>query len=141
MAHTDHSEIEKVNNQFYEALNLMLIGDLSLMISIWSHTADVTYIGPEGDIVVGWSQVQNRWEEQAAMNIGGEVLPRNVHFITNETLAIAQNWEIGNTLIDGKSKKVALRVSNIYRKEDGKWKMVSHQTDPLSILDRRSFSS
>ena len=34
--------------QFYTALNAMFTGDMKLMNDVWSHAADVTYMGPAG---------------------------------------------------------------------------------------------
>ncbi len=47
-------------------------------------------------------------------------------------LAVTQNYEKGeNTDEEGKIRKVSIRATNVYRKEDGEWKMIGHHTDLL----------
>jgi ketosteroid isomerase-like protein len=52
-------------------------------------------------------------------------------------LAVAQNYEKGeNTNADGKTQSVSIRATNLFRKENGKWKMISHHTDLLPYLKK-----
>jgi hypothetical protein len=44
--------------RFYVALNALFTGDLEPMTQVWSHTDDVTYMGPDGGFDVGWKKVQ-----------------------------------------------------------------------------------
>ena len=46
-----------------------------------------------------------------------------------------QNYEKGmNIDAQGKQQKVSIRATNVFHKEDGKWKMIGHHTDQLSYL-------
>jgi len=43
--------------------------------------------------------------------------------------------EVGsNMTIDGKTTQVKFRSTNIYRMEDGKWKLVHHHTDVAPVM-------
>lgn len=128
------AEIKISVAEFYGALNAMFQGDAAPMIGLWSHKDDVTYLGPQGGILVGWEKVQQSWIEQAALKLGGKVVPQDVHIIVGENLAIVQNYEVGTNYVDGKPQTLKIRSLNIFRKENGKWKMLSHQTDLLTYL-------
>jgi ketosteroid isomerase-like protein len=120
---------------FYSALNSMFAGELEPMKNVWSHSADVTYLGPDGDFRVGWDEVLADWEAQTAMNLGGHVEPQEMHITVGRDLAIVSNYEIGeNAPVDGESRKVKIRATNLFRLEDGKWKMIGHHTDRLSFI-------
>jgi len=122
-------------DDFYLALNSMFIGDLEPMKKIWSHEDDVTYMGPAGGFRLGWQQVQTDWEQQAALKLGGEVEPKNMRITVGRDLAIVSNYESGkNTGPDGKIQNVAIRATNLFRMEDGAWKMIGHHTDILPFL-------
>lgn len=122
-------------DNFYSALNAMFQGDLEPMKNLWSHSADVTYLGPDGDFRVGWDEVLADWEAQVAMNLGGHVGPQEMHITVGRDLAIVSNYEIGeNAPVDGESRKVKIRATNLFRLEDGKWKMIGHHTDRLSFI-------
>ena len=121
--------------QFYEALNTMFTGEVGPMLEVWSHSDDVTYMGPQGGLYVGWENVRPQWEIQAAAKLGGTIKPEEMQIFVGQNLAVVQDFEMGENLnIEGKTVQVSLRATNIFRKEDGQWKMISHQTDLLSGL-------
>ena len=131
----DKATVKAANAEFYEALNAMFIGDLEPMKRLWSHSDDVTYMGPDGGFQVGWKQVLPDWEKQAALKLGGKVEPSNIVFNIGTDLAVAHNYEKGqNKDKDGKTVTVSIRATNIFRKEEGKWRMIGHHTDTLPFL-------
>jgi ketosteroid isomerase-like protein len=122
---------------FYVALNSMFTGELGPMKRIWSHEDDVTYMGPDGGFRVGWKQVLADWEKQAALKLGGRVEPKDMRITVGRDLAIVSSYEIGkNVTTDGESHNVSIRATNLFRKEDGNWRMIGHHTDILSFLQK-----
>ena len=133
----DEKSAREAAAQFYKALNVMFTGGLDPMKEIWSHSDDVTYMGPGGGFRVGWKQVLKDWEAQADMKLGGRVEPVDMQVIVGNDLAIIQNYEKGeNKAQDGKAVTVSIRATNIFRKEKGEWKMISHHTDLLPHLNK-----
>jgi len=131
----DEKAVIKAAEQFYTALNAMFAGDLAPMKEVWSHADDVTYMGPAGGFRIGWAQVLADWEAQAAMDLGGQVRPRDMRVMVGRDLAVVSNYEIGeNVGPQGEARRVEIRATNLFRKEDGKWKMVGHHTDTLPFL-------
>ncbi len=127
--------VQTANAGFYSALNKMFTGDSSAMVAVWSHRDDVTYMGPNGQFETGWSAVLKVWESQAAMKLGGKVEPADVQTIVGQDIAVLNDFEEGeNTNAKGKVEHLKLRATNIFRKEDGQWKMVGHHTDTLPYL-------
>ncbi|MEM7146790.1 MAG: nuclear transport factor 2 family protein [Verrucomicrobiota bacterium] len=125
------------NAEFYAALNAMFEGNLEPMKAVWSHADDVTYMGPGGGFQVGWTDVLKNWEGQAALKLGGEVEPDQIHVALSDSLAVVHNYEIGTNIADGDARvAVNIRATNVYRLEDGKWKMISHHTDLLPFLQK-----
>jgi ketosteroid isomerase-like protein len=123
--------------QFYAALNTMFTGNVEPMKEVWSHADDVTYMGPGGGFQVGWDKVLENWEAQAAMKLGGKVDPADMQITVGQDIAVTNNYEKGeNTNARGEIQKVSIRATNIFRKEDGKWKMIGHHTDLLPYLEK-----
>ena len=121
--------------QFYAALNILFTGDVEPMEAVWSHSDDVTYMGPDGTFQVGWTQVLANWESQAAMKLGGEVEPVDMHVTVGQDLAVTHNVEWGTNLpAGGEAQAVSIRATNLFRKEDGAWKMIGHHADRLPFL-------
>ncbi|MGA9525575.1 MAG: nuclear transport factor 2 family protein [Myxococcaceae bacterium] len=133
-AETQRSDtIEGAVARFYAALEVFLTGDLRPMTEVWSHAEDVTYLSPSGTFRVGWGEVFADWKEQAELKLGGRVKPRDVHLLTapGAEVAVVQNREVGEI---GSGARVDIRVTNVFRREEGSWKMVSHHADLLPFL-------
>ncbi len=123
-------EIRKALDAFYDALNKMLNGDVDPMCELWSHADDVTYMGPLGDMQVGWQQVEDSWRHQTRMRMGGEVLPQEVSIVVAGEMGYAICIERGEDLRpDGEPVLIDHRATNVWRREDGEWKMVHHHAD------------
>lgn len=130
-----HDEIVEAAAGFYAALNVLFEGDCSPMVEVWSHAADVTYMGPDGGFQVGWRDVLVAWEKQAAMKLGGHVEPTRMRITAGHDLAVTQNYEEGaNINTPGMPGSVLIRVTNLFRKENGAWKMIGHHADKLPFL-------
>ena len=127
--------VRKAAEQFYAALNSMFTGDLGPMEEIWSHAEDVTYLDPGGGYLVGWEEVLASWKAQAAMKLGGKVEATEMRITVGRDLAVTQNYETGENMDEeGKIRKVSIRATNVFRKEDGEWKMIGHHTDLVPFL-------
>jgi len=133
----DEKAVKQAVSQFYVALNEMFKGNVEPIKEVWSHTDDVTYMGPAGGIKIGWQQVLADWEAQAAMKLGGVVKPEGMHIIVGQDIAVTSNYEKGSNVdSEGKPMEVSIRATNTFRKEDGKWKMIGHHTDLLPFLQK-----
>jgi len=133
----DEKAVKQAVSQFYIALNEMFKGNIETMKEVWSHSGDVTYMGPGGGIKVGWKQVLADWEAQAAMKLGGTVKPENMSISIGKDIAVTSNYEKGSNInAEGKQMEVSIRATNTFRKEDGKWKMIGHHTDLLPFLQK-----
>jgi len=133
----EEKAVRKAAERFYAALNAMFTGDLDPMRKIWSHAEDVTYMGPGGGFRIGWKRVLAEWESQAAMQLGGMVRPENMHITVGQELAVVSNYEKGeNFNAAGTTLKVSIRATNLFRKENGTWKMIGHHTDILPFLEQ-----
>ena len=122
-------------DNFYVALNLLFKGEGQAMKDAWSHTEDITYMGPAGNYLIGWTLIEDEWSIQSAAKLGGKVIPQNINFIVTGDMAIANCIESGENIVDGKIEVVSLRSSTVFRKESGVWKIIGHQTDLLGYMD------
>ena len=134
------AEVRGASAKFYAALNRMTEGDAGQLADIWSHSATVTTMHPIGGEQVGWSAVRESFEQVAGLASGGHVeLDGQVIQVGGE-LAYELGLERGQVKIAGESVAIEQRVTNVYRREAGQWKIVHHHTDispaMLGILER-----
>ena len=136
-ADAETQAVKETLTRFHEALNVLFTGDATPIKAVWSHADDVTYMGPMGDMQVGWSQVEPYWDRQAARKLGGKVDAADVHVTASPTLAVAHYYEKGENVIDGKPQPVNIRATTTFRKEGGRWKVIGHHTDTLTYLQKK----
>ena len=122
-------EVRQASDQFYAALNRVLNGDARPMIEVWPHNSDVTTMHPIGGREVGWEQVRVPWEQVAALSSGGQVTLRDSLIRVVGDLAYQVDTEVGEFTLAGEHVSFEHRVTNIYRRDAGGWKIVHHHTD------------
>lgn len=120
---------------FYDALAVIFRGDTSAMQKVWSQADDVTYMGPGGGYQEGPEAVLENFRAQAEQKLGGEVNPENIRIWVGRDIAAVHNFEKGHCVgPKGEAETVSLRATNLFRKENGDWKMISHHADLLPFL-------
>ena len=122
-------EVRKASTQFYAALNRMLNGDARPLSEIWSHGSAVTTMHPIGGRQVGWDEVRGSWEQVAQAASDGKVELKDQLIRVAGDLAYEIGVEHAEFKLGGQMVAGQIRVTNIYQREDGAWKMIHHHTD------------
>jgi ketosteroid isomerase-like protein len=126
---SSEDEVRGASARFYAALNGMIDGDASRLADIWSHSDSVTTMHPIGGEQVGWADVQESFQQVAGLASGGHVELRDQIIHTGGELAYELGTESGQIKLTGETVSIEQRVTNIYRREAGQWKIVHHHTD------------
>ena len=135
----DGQTVEQAATKFYASLNQLFSGDADPMEQCWSHADDVTYMGPAGGFQIGWDQVRDYWRQQAALKLGGKIAPFETRVTVGNDLAFVQCFERGDNLdAQGNPLKVSIRATTIFRKENGQWKVIGHQTESAALPRERN---
>ena len=122
-------EVRKASEQFYTALNRMLNGEAGPLADIWSHSAGVTTMHPIGGREVGWEKVRQSWEQVAQIASEGQVKLGDQFIQVVGDVGYELGAEQGQVTFAGQQVTIEHRVTNIYRREAGAWKIVHHHTD------------
>ncbi|MFN8474137.1 MAG: nuclear transport factor 2 family protein [Anaerolineae bacterium] len=111
-------------------------GDPAPIFALWSRADDVTIFGGSGSAAKGWAAVKPRLEYGAAMFKGGRGSIEPVVLGESGDLGYLVCVERGEARSPGseESRPVALRVTEIFRREDGEWKIIHRHADV--IVDR-----
>ena len=128
-------EVHQASDRFYAALNRTLNGDSGPMMEVWSHTSDVSTMHPIGDREDGWEHVEGPWQQVASMASGGQVAIKDQSIRAGGDLAYEVGTEEGSGTIAGEVVSFGQRVTNIYRRDDGIWKIVHHHTDKSPAME------
>jgi len=122
-------EVRKASSRFYAALNSMINGDAGPLADIWSHSSAVTTMHPIGGREVGWDAVRGAWEQVAKLASDGKVALKDQLIHVAGDAAYEVGTEHGRFMLAGQQVAVEQRVTNIYQREAGVWKIIHHHTD------------
>ena len=128
-------DLDQVIDQFQRALNEFLKGNPEPNKEMFSHEQDVSLANPFGPPARGWEQVAATMERAASNLRDGEIVAfENIAKYVTPELAYTVWLERQQTKVSGREDitPFALRVTMIYRPEDGVWKVVHRHADPIT---------
>ena len=129
------SDLDDFISRYREALDIFCKGDATPSKKIWSHSDDVTLANPFGPPVHGWAAVEKTLEHAASLFRDGEFPAFEVvSRVETPDLAYQVDLEPAHMKIGGSNEmsSVNLRVTTIFRREDGEWKIIHRHADPIT---------
>lgn len=102
---------------------------------LYSRGDDVTLANPFGPPAAGWGEVSATLDRAAAKYRDGEVVGfENVSTVVTQDLAYTLEIESYRARVGGASEltPIALRVTTVFRREDGIWKVTHRHADPIT---------
>jgi len=122
-------DVGRASKQFYAALNRMANGDAGPMASAWSHGPEVTAQHPIDGREVGWDAVNASFERFAQIASDGKIALKDQFISVDGDVAHELGVEQGECKLGGHPVDIKHRVTNIYRREGGEWRMIHHHSD------------
>lgn len=133
-------EVREASEAFYAALNRMGNGVKGAMAEAWSHGNQVTVMHPIGGRTTGWDSVRESFDRVAGMASDAKVELKDQYIQVLGDVAYELGVERGAFKMAGHEVSLDHRVTNIYKRETGGWKVVHHHTDissgMLDVLSR-----
>lgn len=133
-------EVRKASERFYLGLNRMANGNAESLAEIWSHSTAVTAMHPIGGREVGWDAVRASFEQVAQLASDGKIELKDQLIHVAGDVAYEVGVENGQFKLAGQGVNFEIRITNIYQREAGGWKMIHHHTDTspamLDVLSR-----
>jgi ketosteroid isomerase-like protein len=128
-------DLDEVVEQCQLALGEFVKGNPQPMQMMFSHQEDVSLANPFGPPVCGWGQVAQTMERAASRLRDGEMVAfENVaKYVTPELAYVV--WVERQQAKVGRREDIApsdLRVTMIFRPEEGTWKVVHRHADPIT---------
>jgi ketosteroid isomerase-like protein len=123
-----------------EAEEAFVNGDPGPRMELWSHRDPVTLFGAMGMAESGWDQLSEtyRWVASRFSNVSDFRFDVELVEVRGD-MAYTLGFERFNGSIAGRPvEPVTVRVTHIYRREDGEWKIVHrHADNPPQGADER----
>lgn len=125
----DKDDVREASEAFYSALNQMLGGDASALPGIWVHSQEATAMHPIGGRQVGWDDIRASFERVARSSEGGHVQMTDRLVRVHGDTAYEVGVERAQFSVAGTQLAVNSRVTNVYFRADGNWKIIHHHGD------------
>jgi len=128
-------DVDQLLEQWHPASGEFLKGNPEPVKKMWLHREDVTLANPYGPPVRGWEQVAEVIDRAASQVRDGELVSAELveRHVTAE-LAYVVHIERPEAKIGGGEDitPFSLRVTMIFRPEEGEWKIVHRHADPIT---------
>ena len=129
------SELDQFVEQYHDALDEFFRGNPKPAKMLYSHLEDASLANPFGPVATGWKRVAETMERAASNYRDGEATEFETlaRYVTPD-LAYIVEIERFKAKIGGKEEFAlgALRVTTIFRREGGRWKVVHRHADPIT---------
>jgi ketosteroid isomerase-like protein len=132
---TSTTDFDALIEPYQQALGAIINGDPSPYREFFSRRDDVTLGNPFGPFGKGWAEVDARLELAASKYSGGELGEfETVSKLVTSELALLVEVERCRAKVGAREElvPVALRVTSVFRPEDGAWKLVHPHADPIT---------
>lgn len=116
----------------------LLNGDASPTQALFSRRDDATLLGAAGGFAKGGDDAAERLGWVATQTAGGTTVYEHLAIGVTDEMAYTVSIQRGDQLFAGTdtARQSELRVTEIYRREDGEWRLVHRHADPLVRLQR-----
>jgi ketosteroid isomerase-like protein len=128
-------DLDQVIERSHLALGEIVNGNPEPLKEMYSHRDDVSLANPFGPPVRGWDEAARTMVRAASNYRDGEIVGfENVaNYVTSELAYIVEVERYQARVGGGEDiTPVALRVTSIFRLEDGTWKIVHRHADPIT---------
>ena len=134
---TDHT-FDKALEETTAALTAMLNGDPGPAVDSWAVSDDVTLFGAGGPIEKGHKPVTDTMRWVTSRYTGADTVDiENTVVASSVDLAYTVGFERSHVSIDGRlPRDMTHRVTHIYRRIDGEWKLMHRHAD-FPLADQR----
>jgi ketosteroid isomerase-like protein len=128
-------DLDEALEQYHLALDEIMKGSPDGYKGVYSHRDDVTLANPFGPPARGWDEVAKTLERAASHYTDGQATGfENVAKYVTAELAYTLEMERGQAKVEGRDDvtPIAVRVTTIFRPEEGEWKVVHRHADPIT---------
>ncbi len=122
-------------DQYHEVLVEFARGNPEPVKGLLSHESYVSLAGGFGGVTRGWKEVTANIE-YAAKQFNGKIVFENLTKVEGQDLGYIVELETYDFKLakSGEAVRNVLRVTSVFRRENGNWKLVHRHGDPIPAM-------
>ena len=122
--------VAEVNERFYRALEN---ADLEVMSEIWLHEDWVKCVHPGWNLITGWDEIYESWNQIFSGSTGMRVSATNVEIRIEGDFALLSCYENLAVFLNSTSAPLSVRTiaTNLFHRVTGKWRMIHHHASSV----------
>jgi ketosteroid isomerase-like protein len=126
----ENGEFKEAVERVRDALAAMASGDGEPYVDCWAKSVDTTLFGAWGPIERGYPRLSKTFRWVASRFRSGSLVPDNTVAFASGDLGYTVGFERGEVVVDdGPARPMIIRVTHIYRRIDGEWRLVHRHAD------------
>jgi|SRR5215212_4170231 ketosteroid isomerase-like protein len=128
-------DVDELIERYHLALGEFMKGSPEPAMTLWSHRDDATLTNPQGSTARGWDEVAEAMERAASTRRDGRFLGFEplAKYATADLAYVVEVERLEAKVHGGEvMSPYALRVTMIFRPEEGAWKVVHRHADQIT---------
>jgi ketosteroid isomerase-like protein len=122
--------VEEANERFYRALEN---ADLKEMSAVWLHAEWVKCVHPGWDLIIGWEDIYQSWENIFSVPRGMRIAAADVEIQVEGDFALVSCHENIVLFLEQASVPVSEKAAatNLFQRIGEEWRMVHHHASDV----------
>jgi ketosteroid isomerase-like protein len=125
-------DFDQALEQYHATVVEVLKGNPDPTLQLWSQREDVVLCNPFRPFAHGPTEVAQTTREAASHFADGECASQLIEKQVTAELGYIIELEQWRTKLDGKDRAGALRVTTIFRREEGVWRVAHRHADAIT---------
>jgi ketosteroid isomerase-like protein len=134
---TRDASLEAFIDRCHEAIRQQSQGHPEPFLELWSHADDVSLMAAIGGYQVGFAQLSELLIAASKTQSFASWSAENLVTIAGDDLAVTIDLEHYGRGADSQEEDMTLRATQIYRREDGDWKVIHRHGDILQPIEAK----
>lgn len=128
---SDEHDVREVNHCFYTAMNS---AEISEMDEVWADDPAAVCVHPGREAIIGYEQIRESWSLIFTSTSSMSIACGNELITINGDVAWVACIETISMMMEGGLAAAAAQCTNIFRRTDGRWRMLVHHASPIPFL-------